>query len=647
MKTHRTVRLFLMVSISVSWAALLPTPANAQETAPSDSAAVDTVRNPVIPVVGTLDDTRVPPELQWMGFLRSDVRSTADPLRLLPGILFRDPGGPGLPQQLVVNGVDGRGLAVLLDGRPFRNPVTGTFHLQEIPIEAVDHLDLRMMGSLAPAPGGTSGMMNVVTRHFNTNRPVTKIRFIQGPYDHLTTDVFYTQNVIRDLNVQIGLFREARDNRFVNSSYDAWGVRSRVRYNISDRLNVSLSDLYRRWTVGMNNGIDEDSTAALGLNRFNDAEAVVLSDAGSELRTRRDMTLSATARLLPDSASVTQVHVYFTTSEREYSDRTGRTSTDYDSYAFEVHGAALHQMMHLGPFHGFAGLQTERRIAGLGPAGVAISTMSAWYADASLDGGIVVPSVRARGESNGDAANLSWGAQVRLNFGTIDLQTGFSEISRHPTFQELHWPLYRFFGERNLLEQHRRMHVSIDARAGSASFMLTASDRRIENALLFRAVSTGRFPDVALDVLPSLRIRQVAGSLTWDVLGLQFKGGATWTEAVQTGFAHPRWILTGEVAYSADSLLEGALGATIGIQSRFVTRHTAVRYFPSRDIYAEVPGRLLRTFSTLDLFGVFHLGDAFVSLVWENPLGREYMTVYPYPAMGRNIRVGVNWVFLD
>lgn len=636
-----------MFAVSAAWTTFLPTPAAAQETAPSDSAAVDTLRNPLIPVLGTLDDTPVPQELRWAGFLLSDVRSMGDPLRLLPGILLRDPGGPGLLPQLALNGVDSRGLATLLDGRPFGNPVTGTTHLQEIPIEAVDHLDLRIMESPSPAPGGTSGLMNIVTRHFNTNRPVTKIRFIQGPYDHLTTDVFYTQNVIRDLNVQIGLFREARDNRFVNSSYDAWSVRSRVRYNVSDRFNVSVSDLYRRWTAGMNNGIDEDSTAALGLNRFNDAEAVVLSDAGSELRTRRDMTLSAAARLLPDSASVTQVHVYFTTAERKYSDPTGRTSSDFDSYAFEVHGAALHQMMHLGPLNGFAGLQAERRIAGLGPAGVSVSTMTAWYADASLDGDIVVPSVRARGEQNRGAAHLSWGTQVNLNLGSITFRTGYSDVSRYPTLQELHWPLYRFFGEKNLLEQHRRMHVSMDARVGAASFLVTASDRRIENALLFRAVSSAKFPDLALDVLPSLRIRQVSGTVTWDVLGLQLKGGATWTEAAQATLAHPRWILTGEVTYRADSLLDGALGAHIGVQSRFVTRHTAVRYFPTHDIYAEVPGKLLRTFSTLDLFGVFHIGDAFVSMVWENPLGREYMTVYPYPAMGRNIRVGINWVFLD
>lgn len=546
-----------------------------------------------------------------------------------------------------MNGIDSRGLAVLLDGRPFRNPVTGALHLQDIPIEAVDHLDFRVMESLAPAPGGTSALLNTVTRHFNTNRPITKIRFIQGPYDHLATDVFYTQNVLRDLNVRVGLLREARDNRFVNSSYDAWGVRSRVRYNVSDRLNISLSDLYRRWTTGMNNGVDEDSTAGLGLNRFNDAEAVVLSGTGLELRTQRDMTVSAAVRLLPDSASVTQVHVYFTSAGREYSDPSGRTSSLFDSYSFEVQGAMLHQMMHLGPVTGFAGLQTERRLAGLGQAGAPVSTMSAWYADASLDAGIAVPSVRVRGERNGDDTNLSWGAHMNLNLGSVHLQAGLSDISRHPTLQELHWPLYRFFGEHNLLERHRRIHVSVDASAGSASFMLVASERRIENALLFRAVSAAKFPDVALDVLPSLRIRQVAGSVTLDILGIQLKGGATWTEGVQTGLAHPRWILTSEITYRADSLLDGALGVHIGVQSRFVTRHTAVRYFPAHDIYAEVPGKLLRTFSTIDLFGVFHIGDAFVSLAWENPLGRDYMTAYPYPAMGRNIRVGINWVFLD
>jgi outer membrane cobalamin receptor len=65
------------------------------------------------------------------------------------------------------------------------------------------------------------------------------------------------------------------------------------------------------------------------------------------------------------------------------------------------------------------------------------------------------------------------------------------------------------------------------------------------------------------------------------------------------------------------------------------------------EVYAESTGRSVKPFSTVDLYGVFNVGDAFITLTWENPLDRRFMTVYPYPAIGRNIKVGINWIFLD
>jgi outer membrane cobalamin receptor len=64
-------------------------------------------------------------------------------------------------------------------------------------------------------------------------------------------------------------------------------------------------------------------------------------------------------------------------------------------------------------------------------------------------------------------------------------------------------------------------------------------------------------------------------------------------------------------------------------------------------VYAENAATSITPFSTLDLFGVFKIGDAFVNLTWGNVLDKNYLTVYPYPELGRHIRISINWIFLD
>jgi outer membrane cobalamin receptor len=108
----------------------------------------------------------------------------------------------------------------------------------------------------------------------------------------------------------------------------------------------------------------------------------------------------------------------------------------------------------------------------------------------------------------------------------------------------------------------------------------------------------------------------------------------------------PRFVLTGEISYR-EKFFDDALDARFCMRGQFMSAHTGTRFFPASGVFAENTGRNIGAFSTVDLYGVFHIGDAFVTMTWENPFDREFMTVYPYPAMNRNVRIGLNWIFLD
>ena len=618
----------------------------------ADTLLTDTLKSTVIPGMGRLDITSDTSSLYYTKFLWTDSRSIQDLFRFKPGIFVRDLGRPGLPDQIIFGGIDGRGVSYLMDGRPLTDPVTGRLNPYNIPIEFIDHLEVRPFEqAFVEGTQGSAATVNIVSRQYNTSRPITKIRFVQGPYEHLLTDALFTQNITRPVNFLFAVQRHVSDNRFLNSSLDAWNVRSRIRYNVTDRLNISLADFYQQSGLGMNNGINIDSTLSIGLDPFNEAEAAPFSESASESQTRRDVTLSVIALALDDSLSPTRLSVYFTTSERHYTDPAGLTSGLFDNYAFEVHGLSLRQTLQAGRATLYAGGQVERRLAGLGQVGAFDRLMQAWYADASVDLVFIRPGAMVRGERNGSGQGFSWGIHTKLTpTDGITLSGGWSDSRRFPTLQELNWSLYSFAGNPNLVERHGLAHVSVDVRTPLISLSADASQRTVENAIVFRTISPlPDFPAIVAHSISSLVIRQLSGGVTVNHRQWEATGGMTWTEVKEGDVitaAHPRFILTGELAYR-DVFFDDALEARFSLQSRFVSEHTGTRFFPSSGMFAENTGKRLESFSAIDLSGVFHVGDAFLSITWENPLDRQFYTVFPYPAMGRNVKVGINWIFLD
>ncbi|MBI2618521.1 MAG: TonB-dependent receptor plug domain-containing protein [Ignavibacteriales bacterium] len=633
-----------------------PAIAGIQDTssAQTDTTALDSVRITFIPAMGKITDQPDSAEFSAGRFLWTDAIFPGELFRLTPGFFLGELSSPGLPVNVSRGGVDWRGVSLLLDGRQLTDPVTGVHNVYNIPLEFIDHLELITgPSSFMNGANGSTTTINVVSRQYNTGRPVTKIRFLQGPYEHLLPDALFTQNIVRKLNLLIGVQRHTSDDRYVNSRYDSWNVRTRLRFNASERLNLSLTDLYHRSVTGINNGVDLDTTRSLGLDVFNEAEALVLTPGASETISRRDLTLSAIARVFDDSSSTTQAHLYYSTADRTYHDPSGTTSDAFDSYGWNVYGGSLRQNIGFGLARSTLGGSYERHEAN--PASKFVrprKTVSAWYGETKFGSNVLVPAVFARGERNDKAQAFSYGAKFSALVDGAQMSVGFSESHRFPSLQELNWPTYLVTsGSIDLKERHSVVEISA-AFSPSPLFELSAavSRRAIRNALQFTSLQPGaKFPAIAVEVSPEVTVQQVSGTLTLRLWRLEGRGGLTYTQ-IKRGSAitsfHPRLVLTGELYYR-DSFFREALDARFGLLSRYVTRHDGTRYVPSLTVFAENSQSQLRSFSTVDLFGVFRIGDALIYLTWQNPLGREFFTVYGYPALGRNVKIGLNWVFLD
>lgn len=65
--------------------------------------------------------------------------------------------------------------------------------------------------------------------------------------------------------------------------------------------------------------------------------------------------------------------------------------------------------------------------------------------------------------------------------------------------------------------------------------------------------------------------------------------------------------------------------------------------FPTR----QQNNTLTAGFASVDFYTVARIGDAHVLFVWENPFNVNTMMVPYYPLLDRNVKIGVNWVFID
>ena len=342
----------------------------AQEVAAPDSLSAlqpDSLRAPryksrFIRFIGNLergtDSTSV---LHSVQFIQSDATSVADLLRRAPGVFIRELGQPGQPAQLNVGGLNDRATTLLLDGRPLRDPVTGSYNLYDIPIEFLDEIEMEnSSASLFAAPNSAGGTINFVSHQYDNVHPMTKLRFLQGPFDGILTDGVFAQNISRGMNAMFGLQRLVTDGRFPNSKYDSWNVRARLRYNITDRINAWVGDFYNKSTTGLNGGIDPMKSPTL----FDEVTAVVRDESTVQTISRHDFTLGLVAKLLPDSTSRSRVLAYYSIIDRDYS--TGATQytppTFTDIQSSSVWGTILEQQIDLSPLDIEVGVEYERRI---------------------------------------------------------------------------------------------------------------------------------------------------------------------------------------------------------------------------------------------------------------------------------------------
>jgi outer membrane cobalamin receptor len=615
-----------------------------------DTTAIDSVRIRFLPGMGQIiNDIDSLSILHQKQFLWSDAKVIGDLIWKLPGFFFRDLGEAGKWGQLNAFGMDGRTVGIILDGRPMNDPVTGTYNLSDLPLELIDHTEILVGSASIAALSGTAGTaLNFISRSYNSYHPTTKIRFVQDPKGTLLTDGLFTQNVARGLNLMIGFSRQVSDGRFSNSKMDAWNVRTRLRYNISDRLNISLTDFYTKAGNGLNGGVDRSYSSDL-----DEAGAKIISYNAWDKRSRRDVSLNTIARLFPDSSSTTQANIYYTTSEREYYYPSVKLIDDFTRSSFW--GVHLRQQINLDLIRcTVGGSWEERKSDSTRVLASHFESERSLFIQAEMRlTEVIVPTFSLRSISFDGKSSLSTGAGIKsVITDWLTLSADISWFDRFPTLLERYWNDSTFLRSSEIRkEQHTFLRGGFTFRAGSnLEINLEGFKRNVDNAIVsWPAATTGGSQALSISNVQKVTVQGINGSAIFrfnkfEVIGVLTLTNYKEVDTIKTLI--PDLILAGELSYR-NTFFNDKLDVKLGVRSRFCERQQSMQFDPQTLSYAQYNTALLGRSTTLDMFMILKIGDAHISVSWNNILDATYMFSPIYPMPGRNIRVGVNWVFLD
>lgn len=132
------------------------------------------------------------------------------------------------------------------------------FNFEIFPVENFEKIEI-FTGSDAVifSENSSSALINFQEKIYNTSKPYTKIWFSQAAYDFLASDGIFSQNFMPNVNFSFGFRRMSVKGRFDNTWMDSWNLRGGLRWNINEKTNISLVDIFTNHGQGTNGGIDK------------------------------------------------------------------------------------------------------------------------------------------------------------------------------------------------------------------------------------------------------------------------------------------------------------------------------------------------------------------------------------------------------
>lgn len=587
-------------------------------------------------------------QVQWFVY-----QFLGDVLSRESGAYLRDFGSLGQPHQLTVDGLGWQSISVLMDGRPMNEPLSGMYNLSLFSTEYMTHAEvITGVRSFLYGLNSTGETINLVTQEFYTNHPYSRIRYMQGVFDLLSTDGIFSQNILSGLNFTGAFQRQTLEGRFPNSKYDAWNVRAKLRYLLSNRFNLTVSELYNRTTVGLNGGIDPFRTPPQ--NVFNEISALIRSPSASEEITRHDVNITAGARLFDDSSAISSATLFYSHNLREYHDEAKSSGIAIQSnHQTAWYGVSLKQnyTTKAEALSLSADVQTRKVLESFNVPTLTETITSLYGKNEIKISPVLNLAVMGRYDHLRSDNLFSYGADATVRLlPRLSLIGGYSRSYRTSTIEELYWIDSTITRKSSLRpERHKLAEVGLLFTLDFLSLKGTFFERQINNAIVEEPSNlTALYPNIVLNIDQEI-LRGIKGRIEINLWKFSTDGTITYLTQKLNGVEkkiYPKFFLQGGL-YFRGKIFDGNLDLKIGFKGKYFTEQVGEEYTPLTMLYTESRLNIFGPSGSVDFVVVGKVGDAYIHFLWENLTDEHYYLTPVYPMQNRSVRLGVAWEFLD
>ena len=195
-------------------------------------------------------------------FLFENYRYTGDLLRSFNLNFIKDLGFIGYPNESFIYGVGNGAVSYMLDGVLWNNRYTNSLDLNLVQSEDIDSIEI------VPSPRGflygpynNPVTVNFITRDFITQAPYARIKYYQGPNAEAMIDGRFSALIAKRWNLSFEVTNRSIDSTYTNTEFSFWQVNAKLKYFLSNSVNITGWYYFVSTKQGLNGGVNVDSLA--------------------------------------------------------------------------------------------------------------------------------------------------------------------------------------------------------------------------------------------------------------------------------------------------------------------------------------------------------------------------------------------------
>lgn len=221
--------------------------------------------------------------------LKLEYQYTGDYLRLSQFNFIKNLGFTGQPNETFLYGVGNDAVSYLMDGVSYNDRESNSLNLNLIQSEDVDSIEV------IPLPRGflygsynNPVSVNFITKDFIPIQPYSRIKYYQGTNRDMMFDGIFNAVVTNKLIASFDITNRIYDGTYDNTDYSIWQGKIKLKYLLSNAVNIIASYSYNDYNAGYSGGVDIDSIRSITENVDNvlyDFRAAPMVYPNGELKT--------------------------------------------------------------------------------------------------------------------------------------------------------------------------------------------------------------------------------------------------------------------------------------------------------------------------------------------------------------------------